>query len=400
MISWRECKLGDLITHKKGFAFKSNDFKPEGHRVVKVKDFTSNSIDISKCEFLDESISNQFYDYRLKENDIIIATVGSWPSNPASIVGKVVKVPKMAENSLLNQNAVRLRGSDLINQVYLYYKLKTTEFADYLISGAQGSANQASITLNDVFNYSFELPPLEEQKAIAEVLCSLDDKIDLLHRQNHTLESLAGTLFKQWFIEEAKEEWEEKPLKDICEIINGFAFKSGDYRENGRTIIRTMNFKNGFINNSDVVYIDIQEEIKYTKYQLQKNDFLLVMVGASLGNFAIVTNDILPALQNQNMWNFRTLGNVSQHYLNFAMRQIVEENISSASGSAREFFQKGQFYQFMITVPDNETMQLFNDNIEDFYSKIENDRLQIQTLENLRDTLLPKLLSGGVRVEI
>jgi len=295
----------------------------------------------------------------------------------------------------VNNHAHIIQGKKpFLNDLIVYY-FKNLDLNPYITGAVQPKLNKANL-----LEIPFDLPESEEeQKAIAEVLGSLDDKIDLLHRQNKTFEELAQTLFRQWFIEEAKEEWEEKPLKDICEIINGFAFKSGDYRENGRTIIRTMNFKNGFINNSDVVYIDIQEEVKYTKYQLQKNDFLLVMVGASLGNFAIVTNDILPALQNQNMWNFRTLGNVSQHYLNFAMRQIVEENISSASGSAREFFQKGQFYQFMITVPDNETMQLFNDNIEDFYSKIENNRLQIQTLENLRDTLLPKLLSGEVKIK-
>ncbi len=69
--------------------------------------------------------------------------------------------------------------------------------------------------------YEFLIPPLEEQKAIAEVLSSLDDKIDLLHRQNQTLESLAQTLFRQWFIEEAKEEWEEKPLSFFGDIICG-----------------------------------------------------------------------------------------------------------------------------------------------------------------------------------
>jgi len=124
------------------------------------------------------------------------------------------------------------------------------------------------------------------------------------------------------------------------------------------------------------------------------------MVGASLGKFAIVTSDILPALQNQNMWNFRSLGDVSQHYLNFALRQIIDDNRDSASGSAREFFQKGQFYEFLISVPDNEKMLKFENYAEDFYSKIEKNRIQIKTLENMRDILLPKLMSGEVRVKV
>ncbi len=366
MSSWKEYKLGDVIELKYG---KDHKALNDGNIPV----FGSGGIMRYADTFLydDESIliprkgtlNNIFY---IKEPFWTVDTIFWSKINTKEAFGK-----------------------------FLFYQLKTIDFTNLNVGSAVPSLTTK--VLNEV---DISLPPLEEQKAIAEVLSSLDDKIDLLHRQNKTLEELAQTLFRQWFIEEAKEEWEKKPLKDICAIINGFAFKSGDYRESGRAIIRTMNFKQGFIDTSNVVYIDLAEEIKYSKQQLQRNDFLLVMVGASLGNFSIVTSDVLPALQNQNMWNFRSLGNISQHYLNFALRQIIENNIGSASGSAREFFQKGQFYEFLITVPSKEIVQRFHDSVENFFLKIENNRMQIQTLENLRDTLLPKLMSGEVRVGI
>jgi type I restriction enzyme S subunit len=386
--SWRECKLGDVIEIIGGGTPKTSIAEYWNGNIpwLSVVDFNSGKKYVSKTEktITEEGLKNSSTKL-LQKNDIIISARGT--------VGALAMLDKPMT---FNQSCygIRAKENESTND-YIFYLLKDT--VNQLLQISHGGVFD-TITRATFDEIDISLPPLEEQKRIAEVLSGLDDKIDLLHRQNRTLESLAQTLFRQWFIEEAKEEWEKKPLKDVCEIINGFAFKSGDYREGGRTIVRTMNFKNGFIDSGDVVYIGIEEEIKYTKYQLQKNDFLLVMVG-SLGNYAIVTSDILPALQNQNMWNFRTLGKITQHYLNYAMRQIVEENISSASGSAREFFQKGQFYEFMITVPDDETMQIFNDNMEDFYSKIENNRRQIQTLENLRDTLLPKLLSGEVRVE-
>ncbi|MCB4764246.1 MAG: restriction endonuclease subunit S [Sulfurovum sp.] len=286
---------------------------------------------------------------------------------------------------------------DLCYSEFLYYWIKSN--VDYLQQLGTGTTF-TEISGSVVKNIDILLPPLKEQKAIAEVLSSLDDKIDLLHRQNKTLEALAQTLFRQWFIEDAKDEWEEKPLKEICEIKNGFAFKSKDYKDIGRVIVRTKNFNNGFVNLDDVVYIDLEEEQEYIKYKLQQYDFLLVMVGASIGKSSIVTSDILPALQNQNMWNFRSLGNISQHYLNFALKNIVQENLGSASGSARDFFQKGQFYKFLITIPDKEKLNIFDEYANNTYNKLEVNRKQIKTLENMRNTLLPKLMSGEVRVEI
>ena len=393
MSSWKECKLGVLITHKKGFAFKSKDFKPEGHRVVKVKDFTSNSIDISKCEFLDESIANQFYDYKLKINDIIIATVGSWPSNPASIVGKVIKVPKNAKDSLLNQNAVRLRSTEKINQLYLYYKLRTTEFSDYLIAGAQGSANQASITLNDIFNYSFELPPLEEQKAIAEILSSLDDKIDLLHRQNQTLESLAQTLFRQWFIEEAKEEWEIGKLPDEFDFRMGLSPSGSTYNEeqNGMPM---------FQGNADFEFRFPSNRV-YTTYpkRIAERFDTLISVRAPVGAQNMAKEK---CCIGRGVASFRyKFDNSFYTYTYYKMHSLMEEiKQFNETGTVFGSIGKSDFEAIEIAKPPFEYVAKFQNEVKSIDDKIILNCEQIKSLENLRDTLLPKLLSGEVRVKI
>src|SRR5690606_33984447 len=96
----------------------------------------------------------------LKPLDVVIATVGSWPNNPASIVGKTVIVPDSLAGALLNQNSVRLRVNSgcLIDQEYLFYSLKDPAFSEYIVSTAQGSASQASITLKDILNYKISWP--------------------------------------------------------------------------------------------------------------------------------------------------------------------------------------------------------------------------------------------------
>ncbi len=296
----------------------------------------------------------------------------------------------------VSDNALSAKPKNNNDTKFLYYFLKNASLNQH----AGGSSHPlVTQTLLNSLKYYFCINP-KEQKAIAGVLSSLDDKIDLLHRQNKTLEALAQTLFRQWFIEEAKEGWEEKPLSEICEIRNGFAFKSKDYKNNGRVIVRTKNFNDGFVDLDGVVYIALEKEQEYIKYHLQQYDFLLVMVGASIGKSSIVTSDILPALQNQNMWNFRSLGTISQHYLNFALKNIVQKNLGSASGSAREFFQKGQFYKFLITIPNKEKLDKFDEYVNNTYEKLEINRKQIKTLENMRNTLLPKLMSGEVKIKL
>ena len=155
---WDAFYLGDMITHKKGFAFKSKYYRSSGAKVVKVSNFTSNSIDITDCNHIDNAKAQEFKEYELEKYDIVISTVGSWPSNPASVVGKVISAPSLAAGSLLNQNTVRLRTNDNCKQAILYFALKRKSFSNFVISGARGSANQASVTLKHLFSYKIALP--------------------------------------------------------------------------------------------------------------------------------------------------------------------------------------------------------------------------------------------------
>ena len=125
---WEDVKLGSLINYKKGVAFKSRDYRLKGIPIVKVSNFTQDSIELKKCIFLEPERVNDYPKVELNFGDIIIATVGSWPNNPESIVGKVVKVKNFNKVLLLNQNAVRLRSNGSILQLFLYYRLKNKDF--------------------------------------------------------------------------------------------------------------------------------------------------------------------------------------------------------------------------------------------------------------------------------
>ena len=230
-----ECvELGTLVSHRKGFAFKSRDYQAIGNPVVRVSNFTSDSISTDDLKFVSDDIAINTKSVELKSLDIIIATVGSWPSNPASIVGKTIMVPEALNGALLNQNSVRLRvlTKSLVDQEYLFYALKNQSFSDYLVSTAQGSANQASITLKDILKYQVPWPLESERNKIVSIIGSIRRKIELNTQINQTLEQIAGALFKSWFVDfdpvkakikiKAREEWlaNHSPLEGESKSAN------------------------------------------------------------------------------------------------------------------------------------------------------------------------------------
>ncbi|MCG7932636.1 MAG: restriction endonuclease subunit S [Candidatus Thiodiazotropha lotti] len=195
--------LGDLIVHQKGFPFKSRDYQDEGIPVVRVSNFTDDSIDTSDLKFVSENIASENQKVALRNDDVIIATVGSWPKNPASIVGKTICVPPEMDGALMNQNSVilRVKNNSSVDQKYLFIALKTKLFSEYLVSTAQGSANQASVTLSDIFSYEVEWPEKEIRESIVRVIDSMNQKIKLNRQTNQTLEQIAQAIFKSWFVD-------------------------------------------------------------------------------------------------------------------------------------------------------------------------------------------------------
>jgi type I restriction enzyme S subunit len=379
------------LTIGDGYRAKNSELSSAGLPFARAGNI-KNGFDFKNADYLAEKDISKVGEKVSRAGDIVFTSKGT--------VGRFAYVKETTPRFVYSPQLCYWRTHDtkLIHPRFLFYWMQAREFYCQM-DAVKGQTDMADyVSLADQRRMIITLPELNEQHAIAEVLSSVDDKIDLLRRQNRTLEALTETLFLQ-LEGGASKSWREVPLRSVCEIVNGFAFKSGDYKNSGRVIIRTLNFKDGYVNISDAVYISFSEEAKYSKYHLRRNDFLLVMVGASLGNFAVVTSEILPALQNQNMWSFRSLGQVSQHYLNFALRKLIRDNLGAASGSAREFFQKSQFYQLPILIPPDGEVNRFHDFAALMFSKIELNRKQILTLTRLRDSLLPKLMSGEVSIK-
>lgn len=395
MSSWKECKLGEapleIIDGDRGKNYPSqNEFFSSGHCLfLSTKNVRPNGFDFSDCQFITREKDEVLRKGKLQINDLVLTTRGT--------VGNIALYQDFIpfENVRINSGMVLIRpNKDELNptfNLYLFKKLQN-DFHTF----TSGSA-QPQLPIKDLKEMEISLPPLKEQKAIAEVLSSLDDKIDLLHRQNKTLEELAQTLFRQWFIEEAKEEWEEKPLGDVIETTSGGTPSRSkmEYYDNGNIYwVKSKELYGSYILATEEKITETALESSSAKL-LPKNSVLIAMYGATVGEYAIIEKEMTC---NQAICALKPNDDYPYTFLFMYIKNYKDEIINMAVGSAQQNISQ----QLIKTLPIPyciDTIKEFHKQVEPVFEKIKSNKKQIQTLENLRDTLLPKLLSGEIKVK-
>lgn len=423
---WENIQLGKVCEFQKGYAFKSKDYQDKGRKIVKVSDLNNYSVNLEGCVCIAEDKAEGYLKYTLKNDDVIITTVGSWPNNPNSVVGKVVKVQKEVEGALLNQNAVRVRAKDNINQKFVFYTLKNKNFSDYIVGTAQGAANQASITQNDIKNFTFKLPPILKQKNIATTLSSLDEKIELNNRINKKLEEMAQTIFKSWFVdfEPFQDEefenselgripkgWRVRELAEFVEVINGYSYKGSELKESEDALITIKNFdRNGGFKIDGFKEIEISERVKERHYV---NIFDVLIACTDLTqNAEIIGNPILVFTKSKynklvaSMDLVKIISKSTSISNYFLYTLLKNENFKQfalgyASGTTVLHLNKKGILQYKVALPSNiQILMDFSDIVEPLFKLISKKINESENLIRIRDNLLPKLMSGEIRVPI
>jgi len=296
----------------------------------------------------------------------------------------------------VSDNALAAVPKDNNNAKFLYYFLKNMELNQH----AQGSSHPL-VTQTLLNSLDIEISDEEpEQKAIASVLSSLDDKIDLLHRQNKTLEAMAETLFRQWFVEEAQEDWEEGVLHDVISVKGGTtpSTKKSDYWDGDIYWTSPRDLSN----HTSVFIYDTKRKI--TERGLAKIGSGLLPIGtvllssrAPIGYLAITE---IPLAINQGYIAIVCDKIVSNYFIYLWCKANMEGIKNSGNGSVFQEIAKSVFKEISITIPPQSLLDNFGKTVSPFFNKIKTNQQQIRTLEKLSDTLLPKLMSGEVRVVI
>ncbi len=295
----------------------------------------------------------------------------------------------------VNNHAHIVKGKkDFHNDLIIHY-FRNLDLNEFITGAVQPKLNKASLT-----SIPFYLPSEEaEQKAIASVLSSLDDKIDLLHRQNTTLERMAETLFRQWFVEEALEGWEEKPLSFYGEIVCG----------------KTPSKQNHSFFNGNVPFIKIPDmhgnpfifKTEDTLTELGKSSqnnktvppySICVSCIATVGLVSITTK---LSQTNQQINTIIPKQSKYRYFLYLTMKASYDLLHAEASGGTATLnLNTGNFSRIAVRLPPDSLLLEFETIVDKVFNKIYQNQAQIQTLEKLRDSLLPKLMSGEVRVDL
>ncbi|MEA4966925.1 MAG: restriction endonuclease subunit S [Bacteroidaceae bacterium] len=302
----------------------------------------------------------------------------------------------------------RTISSSVMDNMFLYLLLCSPEFTEFTVLTSKG-AKMPRGDKEAIKSYNFMLPSLPEQKAIAVVLSSLDDKIDLLHRQNKTLEAMAETLFRQWFIEEAEDGWEEIILDDVIETVGGYNHNRNDLSESGSILLSMGSIKKEFgINLNNIRYI--KQNISINNNLLCKpNDIFIstrdVTQNAEYLGFPGIIPDFLASqsiILGSNLYklNLKNSNLDSIFLYNLLRSNIFREYVkNNASGTAVLMLKKNDLLKFTFKIPTERKWHSKKIIFQSIHHHLNRNLSQVVNLDKLKMTLLPKLMSGDVRIK-
>lgn len=389
MSEWREYVLEDVIDKFIDYRGKTPTKTAFGIPLVTAKIVKAGKI-LPPNEFIAHEDYDSWMTRGLPEIDDVVLTTEAPLGEVALIKDK---------NVALAQRIITLRGKkELVFNPFLKYYFQNDIGQNELQSRASGTT-VFGIKASVLRKMPVELPDIEEQKAIASVLSSLDDKIDLLHRQNKTLEAMAEKLFRQWFVEETEEDWEKKNLLDLIELIGGGTPKTSitEYWDGD---IPWLSGGDIAANHKDFVLVS---EKNITRAGLENSSTKLlpkfatvISARGTVGKYCLLATDMT---FSQSSYGILPRINDSFFFTYLLVNHVVEELQSAAYGSVFDTITTSTFREAMFVSPPVLKVLEFEEFITKFFEKKLTNQRQIHTLETFRDTLLPKLMSGEIRVD-
>ena len=309
--------------------------------------------------------------------------------------GKICQVKGLENGMGLGSTEFLIfRGKPKVsNTDFVFYLSRWNEVRSHAEINLDGTSGRQRVPKECFNELILNLPEnINEQTAIASILSSLDDKIDLLHRQNATLEKMAETLFRQWFVEEVKEEWETMPLSQIANFLNGLACQKFPPKNeiDKLPVLKIKELSSGITENSDWASTDIKPE-----YFVRNGDIIFAW-SASL---MVKIWDGQDCILNQHLFKV-TSDNFPKWFYYLWCKHHLAEFISIATSHATTMghIKRGDLDEAKVLIPSSAELTSMTEHAEPLIQKIITNNNQIRTLTALRDTLLPKLMSGEVRV--
>ena len=401
-MEWKEVRLGEVCNIITGFPFPGKKYSKEGTRVVRGDNVTIGNLrwDTEKDKRWKEPFDKTEY-YSLQANDIVIGMDGSR-------VGKnKARIKEEDLPLLLAQRVACVRHNELAEQDYLYYNIFCKNFIDYVNSIHTGSAIP-HISQKQIEDYKILLPDLETQRRIASILSSLDRKIELNNKINADFEEMAQAIFKNWFVDfepfkDGKfvdselgmipEGWKVGRLTEIASYMNGLAMQKfpPENNEDSLPVLKIKELGQGFCGtDSDRCSCNIKDECR-----IHNGDVIFSWSGTLLVDVWCGGDCGL----NQHLFKV-TSKDYPKWFYYYWTKHHLQEFIHIAKDKAVTLghIKRGHLEEAMVAIPDNDSMEKAHELFEPILSKMISLRLENSRLSLLRDTLLPRLISGELEV--
>lgn len=413
MSEWQETEFGRIPTQwdlKKIADIKSRDRRaiamgPFGSN-IKAENFVNKGVPVIRGTnlnfakyvggdfvYLTEEKADELLGSNCKEGDLVFTHRGT--------IGQVGLIPSSFPRYVISQSGMKLSvDPDLMNNVFLFYFFKS-EYGQHQILKYESQVGVPSISnpLTSLKEIEVPVPPLSEQTAIASILSSLDDKIDLLRRQNQTLEKMAETLFRQWFVEEVKEEWEEGIISDLA-----FHSKSSVQPQKNKEV-EYLHYSIPSFDNAKNPVGEFGREIQSNKYLVPKNCFLFSKLNPHKDKRVWLLQD---EVNDHSICSteFQIVKPKNDDYLYFLYGWLtypeiyndIASGVGGTSGSHQRIDPSSIFNAPCPQVSDS-LVRKYNLEVKPIFQKQVINQTQIRTLTLMRDNLLPKLMSGEVRMD-
>lgn len=422
-----ELVLSDIFDLQQGFAFKSKDFLPEGVPILKIKNVKSSGLSLHQLDYVNESFLDTHGKYIPEHGDALISMSGNrLNGSKETWVGKVALFKEEA-TFLVNQRVGILKNKNPqeANTAFLVYALSSDYWQLRFAQTATSSGGQANLSTSQILSESVFLPSLSDQKAIAYILGTLDDKIELNQKMNQTLEDIAKAIFKSWFVDfdpvRAKAEgrprglspeisdlfpdelvdseigeipkgWEVVPLDQIGNFRNGLALQKYPpvNGEEQLPVIKIAQLRKGSTLGDDLFASGVPSD-----YVIDDGDYVFSWSGSLMAKYWVGGKGAL----NQHLFKVEEktqplwfIAGWVEHFMP-EFQSIAESKVTTMGHIKREHLK-----QAMCVIPPGETIDQCGDAINPLKDRAIYSQMETRVLADLRDTLLPKLISGELRI--
>lgn len=418
---------GSIKTGPFGTTLKASEYTPTGVPLISVKEIGSGSFHIDdKTPRVDHSVTSRLPEYLLEEGDIVFARKGS--VERSAIVG-----PEQ-DGWFLGSDGIRLRLPAAVSSLYVRYWISQGKIKEWLHQHSTGST-MASLNQKTIARIPIFLPTIEKQKTISDVLSAFDNKIELNGRMNETLEAMARAVFKDWFVDfgptrrkaagetepvailggllpdPAKaaeltalfpsgfgdnglpQGWDEQPLDQIAEFLNGLALQKYPAKpgEDSMPVIKIAELRNGVTSKSNRASRSVPD-----KYVLKDGDYIFSWSGSLMAKYWTEGEGAL----NQHLFKVTSETHPMWVVSNWVEHHLAEfQRIAAAKAVTMGHIKRSHLSEAMCVLPRPDDLAPMGEVIQPIMDLMIQNELENQTLAATRELLLPKLMSGEIRLK-